>query len=440
MVPGRGESMIPPASPAPPLLRAIFALGVALACACAPGFARADNTLNSNEKSEGSDEQQPSAPKTDFTIVPVAGGSTDVGVGGGFFSALTRNQAGRAPFIWNIESAWFISFALPGGKNLVVPYDDGYAKWTVTRFLGTPIQLELRPSFTDEEALYYYGIGNASTAAPPRGETDAYFRYGRVHPSLRANVTFRLMDHLAGEVGVRYTASWLRAAAGSKLAADERGGSPEVRRLIGNTSGMQSVALVQYGIHADTRDNETSPRSGTWDEAVIKLSPGGTSALPYRYGDATVTLRAYVPLGHRVTLAARAVGDLLFGDAPFVELPRFEDTYALGGSNGVRGIPGQRYYGKVKVFGNLELRARLFDLRLLGKVMAMGGAVFVDGGRLWADLHPHPELDGSGWGLKYGVGGGLRLSSGTAFVLRGDVAWSPDATPIGGYVAAGEMF
>jgi hypothetical protein len=25
-------------------------------------------------------------------------------------------------------------------------------------------------------------------------------------------------------------------------------------------------------------------------------------------------------------------------------------------------------------------------------------------------------------------------------VLRADVAWSPDATPIGGYVAAGETF
>ena len=435
--------MVPPspALPAPRLLRTIVALGVALACPCEPSVARADNTLNSSEKADGSDKPLPAAAKNDFTIVPVAGGSTDVGVGGGFFSALTRNQAGRDPFIWNIETAWFLSFALRGGKSLVVPYNDGYVKLTVTRFLGTPMQFELRPSFTDEEALYYYGMGNASSAALPRGETDSYFRYGRVHPSLLANLTFRLLDHLAGEVGVRYTASWLHAATDSKLAADERGGSPEVQGLIGNTAGMQSVALFQYGIHVDTRDNETSPRSGTWDEAVIKLSPGGTSALPYRYGDAIVTLRAYVPiLGHRVTLAARAVGDLLFGNAPFVELPRFEDTYALGGSNGVRGIPGQRYYGKVKVFGNLELRARLFDLRLLGKAMTMGGAVFVDGGRLWADLRPHPELDGARWGLKYGVGGGLRLSSGTAFVLRGDVAWSPDATPIGGYVAAGETF
>ncbi len=109
-------------------------------------------------------------------------------------------------------------------------------------------------------------------------------------------------------------------------------------------------------------------------------------------------------------------------------------------SNGVRGVPAQRYYGKIKLFGNLEARARLFDFHVFKKLMTLGTACFVDGGRLWADWAPHPDLDGSGPGLKYGVGAGLRLSSGTAFVLRGDVAWSPDATPVGGYVAAGEMF
>jgi hypothetical protein len=38
------------------------------------------------------------------------------------------------------------------------------------------------------------------------------------------------------------------------------------------------------------------------------------------------------------------------------------------------------------------------------------------------------------------VGGGLRLQSGDAFVLRGDVAWSPDARPIGAYFAVGHTF
>jgi Omp85 superfamily domain len=72
--------------------------------------------------------------------------------------------------------------------------------------------------------------------------------------------------------------------------------------------------------------------------------------------------------------------------------------------------------------------------------MTVGAAAFFDGGRVWADTTPQPALDGSSLGLKYGVGTGFRLMSGKAFVLRGDIAWSPDATPIGGYVVAGESF
>jgi outer membrane protein assembly factor BamA len=201
------------------------------------------------------------------------------------------------------------------------------------------------------------------------------------------------------------------------------------------------VALFIYGLQVDTRDSEVTPHSGTFDEAKIKWSPGGgNDSLPFRYGEASLNVREYIPIGPRVTLAGRIVGDLLFGDPPFVELPRFEDTYAVGGVNGVRGVPQERYYGKVKIFGNVEVRARLFDFRFLSKPMSIGVEAFFDGGRVWADTGWHPELDGTGVELKYGVGGGVRLTSGSAFVLRADAAWSPDARPIGAYVAAGEMF
>jgi hypothetical protein len=72
--------------------------------------------------------------------------------------------------------------------------------------------------------------------------------------------------------------------------------------------------------------------------------------------------------------------------------------------------------------------------------MLFGVVAFFDAGRVWADTAPHPELDGTGLGLKYGTGGGVRLQSGKAFVLRGDVAWSPDARPLGGYFAVGQAF
>jgi hypothetical protein len=409
-------------------------------CACiVPSAALAANPLNSSEKADAAASSPSPGGKLDFTIVPVAGGSTDVGLGGGFFAGLTKNQAGYDPFVWNVEAAWFVTFAVDSSRRLTIPYNDGYGKLTITRFLGAPLQFDLRPSFTDEGILYYYGMGNASAVAHSQA-SDRSFQYGRVHPSILTNLSFKIVDHVAGKVGIRYTASSLSVVPGSKLAEDASNGSAEVKRLIGSTAGLQSVALFQYGIQFDTRDNETSPHAGTWDEAVVKASPGGSGAFPYRYGQGTVILRVYVPASSHVTLAARVVGDVLYGDVPFVELPRFEDTYAVGGATGVRGVPAQRYYGKMKAFGNLELRARLFDFHLFGKPMTMGAVCFGDGGRVWADTTRHPELDGTGLDIKYGVGAGLRLMSSTAFVLRGDVAWSPDATPIGGYVSAGEMF
>jgi hypothetical protein len=371
--------------------------------------------------------------------VPVAGGTTDIGIGGGFFAGLTRNQDGYTPYAWNLEGAGFVSFLVKDDR-VVLPYTDIYSKITVTRFLRGPLQLEIRPSFTDELALDYYGMGDASSAAVPRGRTTDYFEYARTHPELLADVRFKILDHLAGRVGLRYVETWFDIPADSKLGEDIRNGSPEVKALIGPTRN-EGAALFRYGLQYDDRDNQVSPHKGTFDEVAFNWSPGGTVELPFRYAEGSVNLRGYVPVfSPRVTLAARVVGDVLFGDVPLYELSRAVDTYAIGGSNGVRGVPAQRYYGKIKAFGNVEIRGRLFDFRLFGKSLTLGAAAFFDGGRVWADTSPHPELDGTGLGLKYGVGGGLRLMSGTAFVLRADVAWSPDATPVGGYVVAGESF
>ncbi len=390
-----------------------------------------------------SEDSRPVEGKDQLTIVPAAGGSTDIGIGGGFFAGLTRNRAGYAPYQWNIEAAGFVTF-LPQNGGVVVPYADIYSKLTVTRFLGAPLQLELRPSFTDELKLDYYGMGNASSALLTPGQSLTYFEYARLHPELVADVRFKVIDHLSGRVGLRYVETWFDIPAGSKLGDDIQNASPEVKSLIGPT-GNTGAALFRYGLQFDDRDNQVSPHTGTFDEIALNWSPGGVAELPFRYGEVSANIRGYLPISSRVTLAGRAVGDVLFGDVHFYELSRAVDAYAIGGSNGVRGVPAQRYYGKFKVFGNVELRVKLFDFRALGKPVTIGAAAFFDGGRVWADTSPQPQLDGAAtlknaFGLKYGVGGGLRLMSGTAFVLRADVAWSPDATPVGAYVAAGEIF
>lgn len=413
------------------------------------GPARAADPLNSNNRpheehppitappdaSDHDDEQ----PHTEFNIVPVVGGSTDLGIGGGYFAGLAREQKYYDPFLWNIDSAGLVTFKYNKNGGVTVPYQDIYVRLTVPRLFDSPLRLEVRPSYT-WETLYYYGIGNASSTTPPAHAGSDYFTYTRGHPQFDVDTRFRIFDHFGARVGFRYIQNFVRAPSGSKLEQDAQSDNPEVRRLIGPL-GNNAVVLAKYGLQWDTRDNEISSHSGTFDTIDVKLSPGPTAMFPYRYGEATVNLRGFVPLYKKaVTLAVRGVGDWMFGNVPFYELARFDDTQAIGGTNGVRGVPAGRYYGKVKAFGNVELRSELFKFRALGKSVGFTLVPFFDAGRVWTDFESHPELDGSGVGLKYGTGAGIHLQSGSSFVIRADLAWSPDATPISGYFSAGQIF
>jgi outer membrane protein assembly factor BamA len=426
-------------------------IGRAVACLCllnwvwcSPAFAadplnsnnRPNDQHDSDSKPNGDDDN---AAHTDFNIVPVVGGSTDLGLGGGYFAGLARNKKGYDPFLWNIDSSALITFKYTPDGGVTVPYQDIYARLTIPRLFGAALRLELRPSYT-RETIGYWGLGNASSTAAPANSPHGYFTYERGHPQFDVDMRGKITDHFSGRVGFRYIQNFLKVASDSKLAADERGANDEVRRLIGPLRS-HAVALFKYGLQWDTRDNETATHSGSFDALDLKLSPGGTAEFPYRYAEGTLNLRGFVPLSRpALTLAVRAVGDYMFGNVPFYELARFDDTFALGGTTGVRGVPAARYYGKVKAFGNVELRAELFTFHALSKSIIFALVPFFDAGRLWADTSSQPELDGRGVGLKYGTGAGVRLQSGASFVIRADLAWSPDATPISGYFSAGQMF
>src|SRR5207344_1366679 len=129
----------------------------------------------------------------------------------------------------------------------------------------------------------------------------------------------------------------------STLATDMSAGTPAVRELLGTATG-HGVLLVENSLIYDTRDSEISPQRGQYHQVKLRSSPHLGDHLPYRYGQLDVTLRFYVPLVERLGIALRTVGDWQFGNLPFYELARYEDTFAFGGANGIRGIPGQRYY------------------------------------------------------------------------------------------------
>jgi outer membrane protein assembly factor BamA len=386
------------------------------------------------------DPASPSPAHREFNIVPIVGGDSDVGLGAGEVSDWASLAPGYVPYKWRLESAAFITFKEQDG-DVIIPFQD-YSLLLTAPDLGTRkrLRLDVRGAFTNEATLKYYGIGNASPLPPPSVDIRDT-EYARVHPTLTVEARLAMGHHFFLQVGDQYTYNRLTVRPSTLLAADEANGSPEVRSLLG-TFGAHGVDLLELGIQYDSRDNEVDTRRGMFHQLQARFSPRVDGWLPYQYAQLDATGRFYfTPVPRWWSVSWRVVGDVLVGSPPFYELARFDETPAIGGGNAVRGVPAQRYYGKVKLFENFETRSDLWPFRVRKKRLVLAVAAFLDAGRVWTEIgHAHPDLDGSGLGLKYGVGGGLRVQEGQTFVVRLDLAWSPDANPIGAYFAAGEIF
>jgi outer membrane translocation and assembly module TamA len=113
-----------------------------------------------------------------------------------------------------------------------------------------------------------------------------------------------------------------------------------------------------------------------------------------------------------------------------------------GGGWSLRGIPRQRYSGKVKLIQNLELRSIFWKFNVRKSRFAVGAVAFVDAARIWADTRP-TNLGGmslDGGTFKVGTGGGLRVRWGETFLVRFDAAYSPTERTPGFYVDIGHIF
>ncbi|MFZ5891374.1 MAG: BamA/TamA family outer membrane protein [Myxococcota bacterium] len=434
-----------------PRLRARFAycvLGAAwLFCTGPAPSAEARETRSVRDSSDSKEDNDDSERETrsdtkrekrsEFALVPFAGGDSDVGFGGGFIASWARVSPDYAPYLLRIEAATAITFKRPE-DSWKVPYTDAYLLIDAPHVVPERIRLRLRLSYTREQRLPYSGLGNASTPVPEA--QDEQSRYSRIHPTADLRTELRLTKAFHLLLGVNFTPNWLEVPTQSRLAQEMREGTPAVRQLLGNAQN-HSVLLFSYGASFDTRDDLVNPRSGLHMTLRADLAPGESGGFRHRWARTNANFRSFIPLiESRLTFAGRVVADLLFGDAPFYELPRYDQTSAIGGVSGVRGIPAQRYYGKIKTFANLELRSELVRVSLFGKRTSFGLTGFFDTGRVWADYESHPELDGTSLGLKFGTGAGLRVSSGKSFVLRFDVAWSRESSPVSAYLVSGHAF
>jgi len=382
--------------------------------------------------------QAQQAPRTEFNFIPFVGGDTDVGIGTGGAGDLSGLDPAHLPFRWRLEAAGMITFKSREGGGVAIPFLDYYMMLAIPNLPpNRKLRLEIKPSYTDESTQRYYGLGNASPP-PPAGLARADWQYQRQHahgavalrwPFLRPGFFFRPQ--------AEFSYSKVRIPPQSILAQQRLYGSATVRNLLDGPLQFASMAF-EGRIEYDGRDNELITRSGVYNSVRLRYVPPMLDPF-YHYAQLDVALRAYRSW-RTVTFSGRLVGDALVGNPPFFELTRIDESSVMGGGKGLRGVPGQRYYGKIKAFGNAEIRTELWHFHIKSKPFVLSPTVFADGGRVWADYQAHPELDGTGLGLKYGLGGGIRLQQGTTFVVRAEIAWSPDAEPVGAYFNAGQLF
>jgi outer membrane protein assembly factor BamA len=384
--------------------------------------------------------QSDAGTKLERALVPVVGGDTDTGIGAGAIASLARPAPGNEIFRWKLEGFAFATVrSEPGDGGLGSPYQDVFLQFTRKDLAAGRLRLELRAAYTSEANMRYYGLGNASPA--PLDEVASRDFFQRVHPAAHVKVQYQLAGPLELGLGTMYTQNWFTFGPDSTLLRDAQQGSDEVRDVV-KVDPRHGLHVMQAALIFDSRDDEVAPSIGQHHIVQVRGSPWQTASLPYRYLGLSASVSGFVPLlrPERLILAGRATADVLIGDAPFYELSRFDETSAVGGPKYVRGVPSNRYYGKRKLMANTELRAHVWDFSAGKSRYQLGITGFFDFGRVWADLESRPQLDGTGLGLKYGTGAGLRLQKDKTFVLRGDVAWSPDARPLGGYLLAEHIF
>jgi surface antigen Omp85-like protein len=373
-----------------------------------------------------------SEPRTEFGLVPLAGGNTDLGVAAGVMGSIARLSPDRAPYVWRTE---FVAIASVKSQDdrLTMPYQDYYVLFTMPDLIPNVLRAALRASFTRSQLSGYYGLGNASADATRiAGMSSRYDQYDRIYPSIRLDARARIEGDLYLRLMPSYTHNWVNIYQNSQLMAD---------RDVVRAPHQLGVPMMHVGVVWDSRDDEIATSSGEQHELSIRAAPLTFGDGSSGYGGANFTGRWFVPIIRRtLVLASRFVADTLFGAPPVFELSQVEEQSSLGGEYGVRGVPAQRFSGETKLYGNVELRAQLLPFRAFDQEFVLGTVAFLDAGRVFAKRMPMSGLDGSALGVHWGTGGGFRLRWGEAFVIRADVAWSPDANPIGAYLNAGQVF
>lgn len=386
--------------------------------------------------------------RTEWAGFPVIGGSTDIGVQLGAAGVVSHLGDHFKPYWWKVDALVSLSVKSgPRGTEIVQQSHD--MRWDIPGGGGGKVRLTPGLFYDKTINSGYFGIGNAARVVTDQnGQIND--RYQFKHQELSTRLIAR--SPLGGRWSAMY--GWqLRyvnpsAYPNSRLAIDAATRLSDGRPLLYGLSPL-GIATLNAGVIYDSRDDEVLPKRGQFHLGAWRLSAATPRSSDVRWAGINFILRDYAPLPAGFTFAGRLIIDAMAGHIPFYDLSQggaFDPNDLPGGAQGVRGVPNGRYSGLLKVVGNAEFRRVHGGFHIFGSKFQIGTTTFVDAGRVWNDYNFADPRDGSGLGIKYGIGGGPFVIWDTAAVFRIDVAYSPDASaanpgfPVGIYVQDGLMF
>jgi hypothetical protein len=203
------------------------------------------------------------------------------------------------------------------------------------------------------------------------------------------------------------------------------------------------LSLLEVGLMLDKRDNEPAPTSGYWLETSAR---GGHKWMgsAWNFWGLNAAARFYLPFDddRNFVFATQTILDTTFGDLPYDAMSNIggsqsiRDYGGIGGQFLGRGMREQMYVGRIKAIEQLEMRWKfwtLLDQRMDISAVALGdfGMTAWDFNRFSQDMKK----------ILVGFGGGLRAQWKKSFVVRFDLAVSPEENfAISPYLVVGNVF
>ncbi len=146
--------------------------------------------------------------------------------------------------------------------------------------------------------------------------------------------------------------------------------------------------ILKGGLVYDTRDNEPNPFKGIWSEFQFHYVPSFLSNTDYSYARIVLTHRQYftllpdwINLAYRISYQGKVGGEMPFYMMPYMfqSAPRLTQD-GVGGSKTIRGVMRNRIAGDGFVFGNLELRGKVFQTHIWNQHFSITLSGFADAG------------------------------------------------------------